>query len=90
VLDATYAELERGNDGLVRVRAGDTTVWADASYAYFQLFTGDLLPDVARRSLAIEPMTCPPNAFRTGEGLICLAPGERFEGRWGIETGSRS
>ena len=30
------------------------------------LFTGDPLPDVARRSLAVEPMTCPPNAFRTG------------------------
>jgi glyoxylate reductase len=26
-------------------------------------FTGDPLPDVNRRSLAVEPMTCPPNAF---------------------------
>ena len=31
------------------------------------LFTGDPLPDVNRRSLAVEPMTCPPNAFRSGE-----------------------
>ena len=37
------------------------------------LFTGDPLPDVARRSLAVEPMTCPPNAFRTGRDLIRLA-----------------
>ena len=40
------------------------------------LFTGDPLPDVDRRSLAVEPMTCPPNAFRSGEALISLEPGE--------------
>ena len=28
------------------------------------LYTGDDRPDVSRRSLAVEPMTCPPNAFR--------------------------
>ena len=36
------------------------------------LFSGDPLPDVSRRSLAVEPMTCPPNAFRTGVSLIEL------------------
>jgi aldose 1-epimerase len=30
-------------------------------------------------------MTCPPQAFRTGEGLIRLEPGETFSGEWGIE-----
>ena len=34
------------------------------------------LPDVNRRSVAVEPMTCPPNAFRSGEALIHLAPGD--------------
>ena len=48
------------------------------------LFTGDPLPDVARRSLAVEPMTCPPNAFRTGRDLIHLAPGQSVSSRWGI------
>lgn len=84
-LDATFCDLERDADGLVRVRVGDDVVWADESYGYLQLFTGDPLPDVARRSLAVEPMTCPPNAFRTGEGLIRLEPGERFVARWGIQ-----
>jgi aldose 1-epimerase len=69
-----------------RIRAGDVTVWADESWPYVQLFTGDL-PDVGRRGLAIEPMTCPPNAFNTGEGLIRLEPGDVFEGRWGIVPG---
>jgi aldose 1-epimerase len=56
----------------------------DAAYRYVLLFTGDL-PDVRRRSLAVEPMTCPRNAFRSGEGLIHLAPGDRVEARWGID-----
>lgn len=59
------------------------TVWADESWPYVQLFSGDL-PDIQRRGFAVEPMTCPPNAFNTGEGLLRLEPGEAFEGSWGI------
>jgi aldose 1-epimerase len=62
---------------------GDVTVWADESWPYVQLFTGDL-PDVQRHGFAVEPMTCPPNGFNTGEGLIRLEPGDMFDGRWGI------
>jgi aldose 1-epimerase len=62
---------------------GDVTVWADESWPYAQFFTGDL-PDIQRRGFAVEPMTCPPNAFNTGEGLIRLEPGDMFDGRWGI------
>ena len=49
-----------------RMQIDDVTVWADEAWKHVQLFTGDPLPDVARRSLAVEPMTCPPNAFQTG------------------------
>ncbi len=35
-------------------------LWVDEGFRYLMLFTGDPLPDVARRSLAVEPMTCPP------------------------------
>jgi hypothetical protein len=48
------------------------------------VFTGDPLPDVNRRSLAVEPMTCPPNAFRTGDSLIRLEPGASVTTKWGI------
>jgi aldose 1-epimerase len=34
--------------------------------------------------MAIEPMTCPPNALRTGTGLLVLRQGERWEASWGI------
>ena len=57
----------------------------DESYRYVMLFTGDPLPDVNRRSLAVEPMTCPPNAFRTGASLIRLEPGGSTTSTWGIE-----
>lgn len=68
-----------------RIAVDDVTVWADDAWKHVQLFTGDPLPDVARRSLAVEPMTCPPNAFQTGEDLIRLEPGETFAGSWGIQ-----
>jgi aldose 1-epimerase len=93
VLDHAFTDLDRDEDGLARVRLEDPktarglTVWVDGSYRYLMLFTGDPLPDVSRRSLAVEPMTCPPNAFRTGESLIRLEPGESTTGIWGIAPG---
>jgi aldose 1-epimerase len=88
-LDHCFTDLNR-SEGLARVVVGapdDTpglTLWMDEAYGYLMLFTGDPLPDVDRRSLAVEPMTCPPNAFRTGESLIRLEPGDSFTSRWGL------
>lgn len=70
-----------------RIEVAGATVWADESWPYLLLFTGDL-PDIRRRGLAVEPMTCPPQAFRSGEGLLRLSPGDVFTGEWGIETES--
>jgi aldose 1-epimerase len=50
------------------------------SFPFLQVFSGDL-PDVQRRGLAVEPMTCAPNAFRSGDGLLRLEPGGGFEDR---------
>jgi aldose 1-epimerase len=85
VLDTCFTDLERDPDGRARVRLGDTVVWFDEAYPYVMLFTGDPLADVARRSLAVEPMTCAPNAFQSGDGLLVLEPGESFSGSFGIE-----
>jgi aldose 1-epimerase len=77
VLDHAFTDLERGDDGLARVDLADrVSLWVDPSFPYLMVFTGDPLPDVARRSIAVEPMTCPPNAFQSGEGVIRLEPGE--------------
>ena len=90
-LDTAFTDLERESDGRARVRLASpdgvvaTSVWLDESYRYLMLFTGDALPDVNRRSLGIEPMTCAPNAFQSGDGLVTLEPGESFAASWGIE-----
>jgi aldose 1-epimerase len=92
-LDHAFTCLEWSEDGLARVELQDpeygaqVSLWVDESYPYLMLFSGDPLPDVHRRSLAIEPMTCPPNAFRTGDGLIVLEPGSSFTSTWGIARG---
>jgi aldose 1-epimerase len=89
-LDTAFTSLERNGDGIASVdlrhpdQGYGVSVWVDDSYRYLMLYTGDDRPDVRRRSLAVEPMTCPPNAFRSGDDLIVLEPGEWFEGAWGI------
>ena len=88
-LDHCFTDLERSPDGLARVELHTPegvflTLWVDETHPYLMLFTGDPLPDVARRSLAVEPMTCAPNAFRSGDGLIRLEPGESITSSWGI------
>ena len=93
-LDHAFTDLERDADGLAQVELRDSdreikiSLWVDQSYPYLMLFSGDPLPNVRRRSLAVEPMTCPPNAFRTGDALIRLEPGASFKGTWGITCGN--
>jgi len=94
VLDHCFTDLARDDDGLARVTlahpdgAPEATLWMDESYTFLMLFTGDPLPDVSRRSLAAEPMTCPPNAFHTGEGVVTLDPGASCSSSWGISSSS--
>jgi aldose 1-epimerase len=93
-VDNGFTDLDRDDDGIARAELRDpegrvsVVLWADASHPYLMVFSGDTLPDgERRRSLAVEPMTCPPNAFRTGEAVIRLDPGESFTSRWGIAAG---
>ncbi|MGH7910451.1 MAG: aldose 1-epimerase family protein, partial [Candidatus Dormibacteraceae bacterium] len=81
VLDGCFTDLARDPDGRARVLLagadGRTVVlWCDTSYRFLQVFTGDTLaPELRRRGLAVEPMTCPADAFRSGDGLLRLDPG---------------
>jgi aldose 1-epimerase len=89
-LDNAFTQLERDEDGRARVRlraprdGPELTLWMDEGYGYLMLYTGDDRPDVNRRSLAVEPMSCPPNAFRSGDALVRLEPGESVTCSWGI------
>lgn len=92
-LDTPFTSLIRGDDGLARACLTRTDgrgveLWVDDHFGYLMVYTGDTLsdPNSRRRSVAIEPMTCPPNAFRTGRDLIVMDPGQRWSGSWGLRA----
>ncbi len=93
-LDHALTGLERDSEGRARAQlAGDggsgarVGLWAGPGYRWLQVFTGDSLgPDRRRKAVAIEPMTCPPNAFVTGDDLVVLQPGQSVTHTWGIEA----
>jgi aldose 1-epimerase len=95
-MDTAFASLIPDSDGLIRVHleapggAPRVTLWMELVYQFLMVFTPDAILDVGRRrrSVAIEPMTCAPNAFRSGDGLIILQPGDSWSGSWGILPGS--
>ena len=93
-LDTCFGDLGGGDDGRTSVVLASpdgsvaVTLWMDRSFGYVMVFTGDTLaPDRRRRGLAVEPMTCPPHALRSGVGIQVLAPGATTAGSWGIEPG---
>jgi aldose 1-epimerase len=93
-LDHGFADLERDRDGIAWARIATAgggrraALWVDGAFSHLMVFTGDTLPaDERRRGLAIEPITCAPNAFQTGADVLRLEPGDMFTGRWGITPG---
>lgn len=88
-IDHTFADLGWGPGGRLEVtvtgREGAAVLWAGPQYRYLHLYTGDH-PDAGRRrrGLAVEPLTAPPNALATGEGLLRLEPAEEVSMSWGI------
>jgi aldose 1-epimerase len=95
-VDTTFTDAVADADGCWRVTLAHphtgrvVTLWADASaYQWLQVFTGDSLPLASRRTsgIAVEPMTCPPDAFNSGDDLLVLEPGQEFAAPWGITPG---
>jgi aldose 1-epimerase len=90
-LDHAFTGLLRDDNERAWVKmsvGGDTTgLWADATYPWLQVFTGDALePEHRRKALAVEPMSCPPNAFVSGTDLVTLDPGQSITHTWGITS----
>ena len=92
-VDLTFTGLHRDGDGRAWVRLTGPdgrriSVWVDEKYPFVEIYTSHTQPAPHfRTGLGVEPMTCAPNAFRSGNGLIRLSPGESVETSWGI-TGS--
>ncbi|MGI8882322.1 MAG: aldose 1-epimerase family protein [Jatrophihabitans sp.] len=89
-LDYAFADLHRDDEGrawvrLVRADGHTVELWVDDTYPIVEIYTGDTLAaDRRRRGMGTEPMTCPPNAFQTGERVIRLEPGASTNASWGV------
>jgi aldose 1-epimerase len=83
-LDHAFTSLI--DDRTVRISAQGSTVelWLGTTFPWTQVFTGDTIAGRRkRRSVAVEPMTCPADAFNSGTDLIRLEPGRGWRGIWG-------
>jgi aldose 1-epimerase len=89
-LDTAFTDLDRGPDGRWTVSVsglatGGVSLWGDEAYAWTQVFTGRAHPQTeGTTGIAVEPMTCPPDAFNSGTDLAVLRPEQSHTGSWGI------
>jgi aldose 1-epimerase len=88
LLDTAYTDLAReaGGGWTARLEREDryAELWADASFGWAQVFTGEKHRNIG---IAVEPMTCGPDAFNEGPthaGMRVLSPGETLSFGWGI------
>lgn len=92
-VDHAFTDLRPDGDGRVRARVvgddgrGAECEWDPALLPWVQVHTADL-PDPAesRRGLALEPMTCPPDAFNSGTDLVVLEPGGEHQVAWTLRA----
>lgn len=92
VFDHPFTGLERDEEARATVELRDpatglgVALWVDGLHDWLQVFS----EPSARRSLAVEPMTAPPDAFNSGTGLVVLDPadseGDEFTACWGIRA----
>jgi aldose 1-epimerase len=81
-LDHGFTDLF-GSKATVSIGDEATEIWWSDEFEYLQVFTPP--PEkFGRAALAIEPMTCPANAFNSGDSLITLVPGQVWSASWGI------
>lgn len=95
-LNTGFTDLDRDERGVATVTLRDpvsgraVALWADEHHRWLLLYTADDVPATARRSLAVEPMTAPPDAFRSGDDLLTLAaagePGDEVSVSWGVRA----
>ncbi len=75
---ARAARLRTADGSGVEMTWGEGLPWV-------QVHTADRPdPEDDRVGVALEPMTCPPDAFGTGVGVVTLAPGASHSATWRI------
>jgi len=99
-IDHAFTGLERGADGVATVRVTDPSgvgvqmTWG-ADCPWVQVYTGDLPGGAAtpgnRAGIAVEPMTCGPDAFNAEKyaydtGVQVVEPGAALTASWRISA----
>ena len=95
-LDHAFGVLARDAAGVATTLVRDpgtglgAALWVDRHHPWLMVFSADDGWDPPRQALAVEPMTAPPDAFRTGRDLVTLAPagepGDELSVSWGIRA----
>jgi aldose 1-epimerase len=89
-IDHAFTDLEFDGGGRAQLIARDPggtgvgMAW-DRACPWLQVHTADKpAPAANRLGLAVEPMTCPPDAFNSGQDLVQLEPGSSHQAGWSI------
>jgi aldose 1-epimerase len=90
-IDHAFTDLRRDGDGMARVRVLDPSgtgvelEWGK-EWPWVQVHTGDKPVGPDRLGLAVEPMTCPPDALNSGTDVVHLQPGGSHSASWTIRA----
>jgi aldose 1-epimerase len=72
---------------VIAPKGGGVLMTFDETSKWIQIHTADRDGgENSRKCLAVEPMTCPPDAFRSGQDLIWLSVGDRTASSWRIQN----
>ncbi|MGI3779255.1 MAG: aldose 1-epimerase family protein [Janthinobacterium lividum] len=91
-VDHAFTGLRREADGQARVRLQGPDDFAvemtwGPELEWVQVHTADRPePELNRAGLAVEPMSCPPDAFNSGEGRVVLTDGKDHTASWRISA----
>lgn len=84
-IDHAFTGLRAHRARVVAADGHGTELRWDAVAPWVQVHTADRPePEYHRAGLAVEPMTCPPDAFNSGTDLVVLEPGESHTLAWTI------
>ncbi|MDL9977791.1 aldose 1-epimerase family protein [Microbacterium candidum] len=87
-----FTDLGRDEDGISRVSVvgesgGGVEVSWDTRCPWVQVYTSDVADGASyRHAVAIEPMTCPPDAFNSKRDLHMVAPHSSVAAGWSIRA----
>lgn len=91
-IDHAFTDIQTTETGRRRITLWDPAgtgvamTWGEAC-PWVQIHTADhIIPERHRIGLAVEPMTCPPNAFNSGDDLVVMLPGMTHNAQWSIHA----